>query len=211
MYPLLARVRDDPPRLLVPLGYPDPAGEFYGYDRRHMRGADGELRASTKNLVLNVICGASALTLLAAGRYVGSGKKSDIAEQYRIWVGDEWATMVKTIYEQCRNRWAYLVPDGAADRQLLRTFCQQCLGFENHFLARYKTYLLADLEHPDEAIVLAAARRLGQVVYHDTAVVAALQAAGRRGSEALRQAAAEALHWHTATAHDAALINEAHQ
>ncbi len=193
MYPLLARVRDDPPRLLVPLDYPDPAGEFYGYDRRRMRGADGELRASTKNLVLNVICAASALTLLAAGQYVGSGRKSDIAEQYRIWVGDEWAAVVGAIYERCRNRWAYLVPEGAADRQQLRTFCQQCLGFENHFLARYQAFLLAELAHPDEAIALVAARRLGQVVYRDTAVVAALQAAGKRGSEELRQAAAEAL------------------
>lgn len=211
MYPLLARVRDDPPRLLVPLGYPDPAGEFYGYDRRRMRSADGELRASTKNIVLNVICGASALTQLVAGRYVGSGKKSDIAEQYRIWVGDEWAAVVGTIYERCRNRWGYLVPEGAADRRLLRTFCQQCLGFENHFLARYKTYLLAELGRPDEAIALVAARRLGQVIYRDRAAVAALQAASRRGSEELRQAVAEALHWHTATAHDAVLTNEAHQ
>ena len=80
----------------------------------------------------------------------------------------------------------------------LGTFCQQCLGFENHFLASYQTFLLAELEHPDEAIALAAARRLGQVIYRDTAVVAALQAAGQRGSEELRRAAAEALSWYTA-------------
>ncbi len=163
-----------------------------------MRAADGASRASTKNVVLNVIGAASALTLLAAEQYVGSGKKSEIAEQYRIWVGDEWAAVVETIYEQCRNRWAYLVPEDAAGRQHLRTFCQQCLGFENHFLARYKTYLLAELEHPDEIIRIFAARRLGQVIYRDAAaVVAALQTAGERGSEELRQMIAETLNWYS--------------
>jgi hypothetical protein len=209
VYPLLARVRDNPPRLRVPLGYPDPDGEFYGYDRRRMRGADGELRASTKNLVLNVICAASALTLLAAGQYTGSGRKSDIPQQYRAWVGDEWATEVETIYEHCRNRWFYLVPEDAAGRQQLRTFCQQSLGFENHFLVCYKAYLLAELAHSDEAIALVAARRLGQAIYRDAAAVAALQAAGRRGSQALQQAAAEALNLQTTPEHE--LIDEAHQ
>jgi predicted nucleotidyltransferase len=208
IYPLLARVRNSPPRLAVPLDYPDPAGEFYGYDRRRIRTADGEIRASTKNLVLNVVGAASALTLLAAGQYTGSGKKSEVAEQYRVWVGDEWAAVVETIYQQCRERWFYLVPEDAADRQHLRMLCQQCLGFENHFLERYKAYLLAELAHTDEAIRLFAARRLGQLIYHDAAVVAALQVAGERGPAELRQAIAETLDWYSEANHPS--THEAH-
>jgi hypothetical protein len=69
-----------------------------------MRLADGTLCASTKNVVLNVLCAANALTLLAAGWYVGSGKKSDIAKQYRAWVGGEWAGLVEQLYERGRNQ-----------------------------------------------------------------------------------------------------------
>ncbi|HEX5691152.1 MAG TPA: nucleotidyltransferase domain-containing protein [Roseiflexaceae bacterium] len=71
--PLLGRVRDNPEQLHVPLDYPEPEGEFYGYDRRRMSLPDGTTCASTKNVVLIAIGAANALTLLAAGQYLGTG------------------------------------------------------------------------------------------------------------------------------------------
>src|SRR5689334_23360054 len=88
MYPLLARVRGNPERLIFPLDYPDPAGTLYGYDHRYYL-AEGLQRTATKDLVTNVLAVANALILLTARQYVGSGKKSDIVKQYRAWIGDE--------------------------------------------------------------------------------------------------------------------------
>jgi hypothetical protein len=161
---LLARVRGNPEQLGVPLDYPDPEGEFFGYDRRQMRLADGTTCASTKNVVLNVIGAANALTLLAASQYLGSGKTSEIPVHYRAWVGGEWAGLVTELYEYGRNRWAYRVPDAPTDRRHLRELCARALGFENYFLERYRTFLLAERESGDAARREIAERRLAQLI-----------------------------------------------
>jgi hypothetical protein len=163
VFPLLARVRGDPPQLAFPLDYPDPAGQVYGYDARQR---DDDLRRSaTKDLVTNVLAAANALTLLAARRYVGTGKKSDIPRQYAIWVGGEWAALVAEVFDLCRNRWDYRIPGARSDLDHLRDICRQTLRFENAFLERYRDWLLAELRSQDSAAQLAAVRRLGQVIY----------------------------------------------
>jgi predicted nucleotidyltransferase len=185
-YPLLARVRGSPEILTFPLDYPDPAGVLYGYDHRYRDAVDSR-RTVTKDLVTNVLAAANALTLLQAGQYAGSGKKSDIPRQYRIWVGDEWAGLVDQVFESCRGRWGYLMPEDTADRDTLRGLCQQALRFENRYLARFKDFLLEELRHSNEGTQLFAARRLGEIIYRDAAVVAALEDAGRHGDAELRQ------------------------
>jgi hypothetical protein len=144
-------------------GYPDADGEFFGYDQRRMRLADGTTVASTKNVVLNVLGAANALTLQATGQYLGSGKKSEIAAHYRAWVGGEWAGPVAELYEFGRNRWAYRVPEQPGERRHLRELCAQALGFENYFLERYREFLLAERESGDAARREIAERRLGQL------------------------------------------------
>ncbi|MFB2768181.1 hypothetical protein ACE1AT_02630 [Pelatocladus sp. BLCC-F211] len=67
-----------------------------------------------------------------------TGKKSLISPQYRIWINDEWTTLVEAIDDYCRKRWAYIVPVEKEQRQQLRGLCEQALGFENHFLAQDK-------------------------------------------------------------------------
>src|SRR6185503_6521063 len=175
--------------LIFPLDYPDPAGMLYGYGRRYRLGK-GLHQIAIKDLVTNVLAVANALILLTARQYVGSGKKSDIVQQYRAWIGDEWVELVEQVFEDCRKRWGYLLPEPAADRARLRGLCQRGLAFENHFLARYKPFLLSELQHPEHAIQLFAARRLGQLIYRDTAVLAALAKAGESENAELRQAAA---------------------
>jgi hypothetical protein len=192
LFPLLARVRGSPEALHYPLDYPDPTGALYGYDYRYL-GEDLPRRTVTKDLVTNVLAAANALTLYKAKQYVGSGKKRDIPEQYRRWVAGKWVALVEDVFECCRLRWGYLAPEPAADRERLRDLCRQALAFENHFLARYRDFLLAELRGRDPAAQLLAARRCSQVIFADAAIVAALAEARARGSEQLRQAAADAL------------------
>ena len=171
-YVLFSRLRDNPPVLPYPLDYPDPDGAVYGYDRRAVVAPDGTRRASTKDLVLSVVCTATALVALDAGQYVVT--KRDCLPQYRRWIGDAWTGLVAAVDEQCRRRWAYLVPVSAAERRQLRALCTQTLAFETHFLGRYRTYLLADLRHPDAAIRQRAGQRLARIGYRDAAVSEAL-------------------------------------
>jgi predicted nucleotidyltransferase len=196
-YRLLARVRGNPPILRFPLDYPDPAGEFYGYDCRLMRTPDGVSHPGIKDLVLNVLCPAEALILLKAGKYVGNGKKSECGTQYRIWINDEWTAFVEAIDEYCRKRWAYLVPEERAHRQQLRSLCERALEFENHFLVQYKEYLLAQLGQVEPFIQLHYVKRLGQLIYPDEAIVTALHDLGNSSNPEIRQAVAETLQRYT--------------
>lgn len=190
---LFARVRGNPPILRFPLKYPDPVGEFYGYDCRIMRTADGMCHPGIKDLVLNVLCPAWALILLKAGKYVGNGKKSDCGTQYRIWINDEWTALIEAIDEYCRKQWAYLVPEQSAQRQLLRSLCERALSFENYFLLQYKEYLLTQLQQVEPAIQLHYVKRLGQIIYPDEAVITTLEDLSNGSNAEIRQAVAETL------------------
>jgi predicted nucleotidyltransferase len=192
MLPLLARVRGNPQLLMFPLGYPDPDGLLYGYDARYAASHEPD-SPRTKDLVTNVLGAANALTLLAAQRYVGSGKKSDIPRQYRIWVGDKWAWLIEQAVELCRNRWGYRMPKAEDDLLHLRRLCQQALGFENAFLLRYRDFLLDELRQDTLAAQLAAVRRLGQIVYADPAIPAAVAELAAHPNTELQQAVAATL------------------
>jgi hypothetical protein len=192
MHPLLARVRGNPAALRFPIGFPDPAGALRGYDARLRDDAPAH-RAATKDLVTNVLAAANALTLLRARQYVGAGRKSDVPEQYRRWVGDEWAALVAATFERCRVQWDYQLPSEPAEREWLRELCTRVLAFENHFLGRYKEFLLAELVHANAQFQIMAARRMGQIVYDEPRVVAALRRAEAEGTAELRELASAGL------------------
>jgi predicted nucleotidyltransferase len=162
---LLARVRQNPPVLTFPLDYPDPAGEFYGYDRRPMRDTVGSTLSSTKDLVVTIGLIATAIIALQAGRYVGN--KRDGLRLYQTEIGDAWTALVTAISARCRDRWSYRVPERAEDRRRLRALCQEALAFENHFLALYRDHLLAELHHEGADRRQRAVQRLGEVIYPD--------------------------------------------
>jgi hypothetical protein len=158
--PLLARVRGDPRALTLPLAFPEPAGPLRGYDRRQVRVGGVARSVGTKDLVSNTLAIASALTLRAAGRYVGEGRKADIPREYRRQIGDEWVGLVEAVFERCRLRWGYGVPGGAAERAELRALCEGVLGFENHFIDRYREFLAQELRHDDPAVARRAAQAM---------------------------------------------------
>jgi hypothetical protein len=81
----------------------------------------------------------------------------------------------------------------ATQRDRLRELCKRTLAFENHYLSIYREYLLAQLRREDEDSRLFAVKRLGETIYADEETIDALQAAGSRGGEELRQAVQETM------------------
>lgn len=175
---LLVHVLHRPPVVTTPLGYPDPLGPFYGYDRRTVRTAEGGERHSTRDLVRVTGWIATALVAYQAGVYVA--RKRDCHRAYRHHIGDAWATLLDTIYQRCRTDWGYLVPDEEADRQALRALCEETLRFENHFLAIYKHYLLAEVLENGAVARDRALWILGQITFQDEDIRHAVLAVGRQ-------------------------------
>lgn len=134
----ITEVRNDPSPLTYPLAYPDPDDEFYGYARQ-----------STRSLLHVVGKPATAIILLSTGQHVKN--KRDSVERYQAEVADEWAPLVSDVYEICRNRWHYEIPQEADDRQTLHAMCQNTLAFENHFLRLLRDFVLDQLRSTVEA------------------------------------------------------------
>lgn len=120
-----------PVPVALPLGYPNPDDEFYGY----------VISGNTRNLVRHVSWAATALIAHLGKRYVV--RKSDFVRLYRETVNDEYSDYLQAIYEQCKLEWGYQIPD---EREHLRALCAETLRFENHFMQLYKAFLLQELQ-----------------------------------------------------------------
>jgi len=165
-YRNLARWLRRSPIIRYPLDYPDPAGEFYGYD----------VGGDTKQFVGAIGWAATGLLVLDAGQYVA--RKSAWLDLYRQHIADEWLPTLAAIYGRCRVDWAYAIPADAAGRAELRELCRQALAFENHYLERYRAYLLGLLSGADPDARGWALERLALVLYPDAEIAAAIRAAG---------------------------------
>lgn len=185
-----ARARGNPPVLRFPLAFPDPSGEFYGYDYGKVRSVDGKTRPSTKELVGSTGWSAAALIALRARREVSKGNRVQV---YRECIDDEWAPLLEEIHGYCRDAWEYLIPEGADERRRLKRLCEGALEFENHFLSVYREYLGGRLRESDEAGKLLAVKCLAQVDFADDAMLAALRGLAAGAGGELRLAAGHAL------------------
>lgn len=172
-YWLLVKAFSRPGTVVFPLGYPDTEGEFYGYDCRTVTLPDGTEVKSTRNLIRVTGWMATALIALQARQYVARKRECHVA--YQKWIGDDWTTLLEEIYERCRGQWAYLIPEEREARTVLRQICRRTLGFENHFLARYKDFLLDELRSADGAARELAAWLQMQIPYDDQEVLTVLQ------------------------------------
>jgi hypothetical protein len=160
----------------VPLTFPNPVGEFHGYDRRPIRLADGALVPSTRDLIRATGWAATALIALRAGRYVA--RKSECHHMYQELIGDEWAPLLTAIYKDCRQRWNYCIPTEPTDRALLRRLCVRTLDFENAFLAAYKAYVLSELRGAEAEGRRFAHETLARMPLDDAEVMRALASGG---------------------------------
>lgn len=169
-------------RLEYPLSYPDPEGEFYGYDTIHIpEWYPAETERGVKELVTTATRIARAQLALQAGRYAGS--KGGSAADYNQHIHDAWSDLPQALYTQGKLRWGYAVPAEADERRALRALCKRMLGFENDFLARYRDYLLALLRSADLANRAHARQQLREVAYPDDAELRAALATGDSDNE----------------------------
>lgn len=148
-----------------PLDYPDPQGEFYGYDARLLRLSDGREVRCTRDLIRLVGWSATGILAYKAGVYVA--RKSECHRLYQEHFQDEWGQLLQDIYELCRGKWNYLIPEDEDERRVLMHICERTLMFENHFLGIYKEFVLAELSADDEQGRLEAMKVLQWVDYRD--------------------------------------------
>jgi hypothetical protein len=155
-------------QLTYPLDYPDPSGEFYGYDLRRTDNVYSPTGRGTKDLVSLICWTATARLAIDACEYVGS--KAASIQRYQECIHDEWNPFIGAVYETCRSQWGYLVPERKADRAFLRELCHQTLAFENAYIARYRDFVLEQIDTGDAAIQSMMRDRLHEMVYPGTGI-----------------------------------------
>ena len=171
-YWLVSHVWGRPSPLALPVGFPNPSAPFRGYVNRTVPGPGGEELPSTRNLIRVIGWTATALIAWQAGAYVA--RKRDCHTMYRQQIGDAWADLLEAIYERCRNAWHCLIPSSVDEQAELAAICERALAFENHFLHRYRTFVLEELGKEGEARQRAQAV-LAALPMRDDAVEAALR------------------------------------
>ena len=166
-----------PPIIRYPLTYPNPQGEFYGYDARMLRLPNRQEVHCTRDLIRLVGWSATAMIAFKARRYVA--RKSECHKMYQAYFNDEWGQLLQNIYELCRGEWNYLIPEDLEERKQLRAICERTLGFENHFLQVYKEFVLAELNGTDQKGVVQALSVLQRIVYQDEEILTTIREARR--------------------------------
>lgn len=149
----IARLFGRPAIITPPLEYPDREAPFWGYVRRSVRLPDGREVSSTRDLIR--LAGWAATALLALDRGVYVARKRDAHIAYHHHIGSPWDSYFTDMYEICRSRWSYLVPEDARGHSELRALCERTLLFERYFLERYNTYLINELHAGGERTIAA--------------------------------------------------------
>lgn len=132
----------------LPLTYPQPEAEFYGYvptDPTHPHTVWG-----TKIWVLNI--GWMATFLIAYQTGVMIPTKDDMVRLYRELVNDRWTAFVTEVHDLCRLEWDYVIPTSADDRARLRQLCARTLDYEHHVIGLYHPWLQSELAQGDAAL-----------------------------------------------------------
>lgn len=156
--------------LVFPLTYPDPAGEFYGYDTVLARSSAPR---GTRVLVALTAWIATLILALETGRY--AGQKSQCIRLCKEFLPNDRRTqLAATIYDLCKDTWGYALPEQAKDREQLRSICRETLALENDYLLITRDYLLDRLQHGKVPEKRRVSRILQSVVYQDDNVQAAV-------------------------------------
>ncbi|HEX9038438.1 MAG TPA: nucleotidyltransferase domain-containing protein [Ktedonobacterales bacterium] len=186
----IARLFERPSPIVPPLESPEPDSQFLGYTRRTVRLSDGSDAPCTRDLIRLTGWAATALVALECGVYAPS--KREAHRLYAACVGGEWTGLLSAIYEECRQRWAYVIPEGPDERARLRELCEQTLLFERHFMSRYTAYALGELRSSDER-VFGACEALRRAPLAQTEIVDVLRLLTTARDSAMRNAAKSTL------------------
>ena len=169
---LMINVLERPQPVRAPLVFPRSEAPLYGYAERRVRLADGREIHTTRNLVRVMGWIATARIAHEAGQYVV--RKRDCAVIYRQAIHDEWTSLLEQIDQQCLTAWQYRVPDEPGQQAELRALLARTLAFENHFLDRYRDFLVSELGSGDSQAQRIAVERLGHTLLVDAGVRQAL-------------------------------------
>ncbi len=178
-----------PTPLAPPLTYPDPDGEFYGYDAVPARPAAPR---GTRRLVSSATWIATLILAVETGRL--AGQKSQSIRLCKEYLPDGRRTrLAAAIFDTCKGEWGYALPTGAEERARLRDLCRDMLALENEYVTLCRGYVLAQLRGGGDDEKWQATRILRNVVYRDDELAAALEAVGSAGTDDVRAEAAKAL------------------
>jgi nucleotidyltransferase-like protein len=121
--------------LVWPVDYPEPDGEFYGYERYGYFNGDDPDKMYTPGCRTIVNCATMIATarLTRAGQRIPSKRAS--VERYRAFAPGEVSDWLAALYDACKMRWSYHIPNDPAERAALRDLFTPMLAFENDFLA----------------------------------------------------------------------------
>jgi hypothetical protein len=146
---VLSELQGRPAPLVLPLTYPDPHGEFYGYERQGMPVPEGWEGPGTKKLVNAVSMAAGALVTITTGQPVTC--RRECVPLYRTLLHDQWTDFVTEVCALRSPQQGYALPTEATARQRLRHLCAQIPAFGAHFLLQVRAYLLRQLDSADAA------------------------------------------------------------
>ena len=155
-----------------------------------------QLAVGLRTLVNSTTLAATFLVGLYAARHVAS--KRDAIEIYKVTVADVWASLLESVYINCKQRWSYRIPDTTAEHDDLRQLCRRILDFENYALEQCRGYILEVLANGKEHHKIAIAQSLKKIAYMDAEVEAALETLTHAEQIAVCLAGEEALaHLHS--------------
>jgi hypothetical protein len=143
-------VHGRPAQLRYPLDYPDPAGEFFGYERQGIRTGDNQYVPGFAQLVNSVTCVATFRLAHLGGKIIYN--KSMAPGTYaRCFPDDPWVGLVRDVYDLGRVRWQGEIPPDGPDRRRLAELGHETLAFENEGLGACLRLLpgWVALEDPD--------------------------------------------------------------
>ena len=184
-HPWLLRRKE--PQLTYPLDYPDPEGEFYGYERWGSFYGGSSFGPGIRILVNSVTMIATALLGLKAQRQVGT--KSRSISDYKKYIHDDWADYLIDLYQICKTEWRYKLPDEQENREIFRKLCNYTLDYENAFFSYCRPTILTNLKNGDAHTRLLTLQSLQRVAYIGDDFIDVLEPLAQSSDKDIRQRA----------------------
>lgn len=155
-YPLLTP-------LALPLAYPNPGDEFYGYD---VVPARPDAPRGTRVLVAITTWIATLVLALETGLYAAQKSQSiRLCKEYLP--NDRRTQLVTAINDICKSKWRYALPHSSEDRKRLRSLCRDVLPLENEYLRLCRDYVLVQLQQGGVEEQRQVTRILQSIVFPD--------------------------------------------
>ncbi|MCA9917104.1 MAG: nucleotidyltransferase domain-containing protein [Anaerolineales bacterium] len=129
-------IRGEPENLPLRITAPDPAGEFFGYEKFGIWHGGNQFEPGTRLLINLTSIGATVSLACLHGERAGS--KWQAIQKYQQLIGDEWGDWLADLYQLAKVELGYGLPVETAVRLRLRHLIQKTADFENLILKRSK-------------------------------------------------------------------------